>query len=337
MDIERRFDLIKRHTAEILGESELRDILRKKVHPSGYIGITVTGPFHMGYLIPFGKMLDFEKAGMKNIILIADIHSALDDLKAPWDQLEKRSEYFRKCVELGFPWKERPKFLKGSDFQLKKDYMHDVLKMSTLATVKRAIRASSEVCRLKNPKVSELIYPIMQSLDEQYIGVDMQFGGIDQRHILAFAREYMPMMGYKARVEVMTPLVASLKGPGTKMSASEQSSNIKVHDSEEDIRKKIRAAYCPEGDLEDNPIIQLCQYLVFPIREKMKIERDKKFGGDIEFNSFEEMSKSFVKKELHPADLKATLTEELIGIFSRVRKYYEKRRDFLKELGENFL
>ena len=80
--------------------------------------------------------------------------------------------------------------------------------MSTIATVDRATRAASEVTRMKNPKVSELIYPIMQALDEEYLDVDIQLGGIDQRHIFAFAREYMPAIGYRSRIEVMTPLVA---------------------------------------------------------------------------------------------------------------------------------
>ncbi len=337
MKPEKRLELARRHAAEILTEQELEELLRTKRSPSAYIGITVTGPFHMGYLIPFGKMLDFEKAGIKNMILIADIHSALDDLKAPWEELEKRAEYFRKCVELGFPWKEKPKFVKGSDFQFQKDYMHDVLKLSSISTVSRATRASSEVCRMKTPKVSELIYPIMQSLDEEYLKVDIQLGGIDQRHIMGFAREYLPKLGYRKRIEIMTPLVASLKGPGTKMSASEPGSHIKVYDSEQDIAAKVKGAYCPHGVVEENPIIQLCQYLIFPVKGGMKIEREKKFGGDITFDSFESLKNAFTGKELHPADLKDAVARELIGIFSRVRKYYEKRRDMLKELGENFL
>ncbi len=337
MELKKRLELVRRNTAEILTDEELESLLRKKKHPSVYIGITVTGPFHMGYLIPFGKMLDFERAGIRNIILIADIHSALDDLKAPWDELAKRSAYFKKCVELGFPWEKKPRFVKGSDFQFEEKYMHDVLKLSTMSTVARATRASSEVCRMKNPKVSELIYPIMQALDEEFIGVDMQFGGIDQRHILSFAREYLPKLGYKKRVEIMTPLIASLRGPGTKMSASEPGSHIKVYDSVEDISEKIKGAYCPVGVVEDNSIIQLCQYMVFPIRGKMKIERPVKYGGDIVFGSFTDLKREYLNKSLHPADLKEALIKDLIDIFSKARKYYEKRRDLLKSLGDNFL
>lgn len=337
MDFDAKLELARRNTSEILTEEELRILLETKSTPVVYDGITVTGPFHMGYLIPFGKMLDFDKSGMKNKILIADVHSAMDDLKAPWEQLDKRSEYYQKCIELSFPWETTPEFVRGSDFQYEKDYVRDLFKVATLATVARATRAASEVTRMKNPKVSELVYPIMQALDEEYLGVDIQLGGIDQRHILAFAREYLPRIGYRPRVEVMTPLILSLKGSGSKMSASNQESHIRVYDSEEQIKKKITNAYCPVGEVDDNPIYQLAQYVVFPIRGEMKIERDKKFGGDVVFENLQDLHHSYINKGLHPVDLKNGLVRELTDIFSRARNYFSKNRNILSELGEEFV
>ncbi len=337
MDPDSKLDLVRRNTSEILTEEELRVLLETKSNPVAYDGITVTGPFHMGYLIPFGKMLDFDKAGIKNKILVADVHSAMDDLKAPWEQLDKRSEYYQKCIELSFPWERTPEFIRGSEFQYDKDYVKDLFKMATLATVARSTRAASEVTRMKNPKVSELVYPIMQALDEEYLGVDIQLGGIDQRHILAFAREYLPKLGYRPRVEIMTPLILSLKGSGAKMSASIRESHIRVYDSEDQIKKKITNAYCPEGQVEDNPIIQLSQYIVFPIMGQMKIERETKFGGDVAFENLQDLQDSYLKKELHPSDLKNALARELTEIFSRAREFFSKNRAMLAELGEEFV
>ena len=329
--------MIRRNTEEILTESDLKSILDSKKKLTSYYGTAPTGPFHMGYLIPLGKIFDFDKAGIKNKILIADIHAALDDLKTFWDDLKKVGDYYQKCIELSFPWDKKPTFVSGTDFQLKAEYMLDVLKMSSFSTVKRATRAASEVTRMKIPKVSELIYPIMQSLDEQYLDVDIQLGGIDQRHIMAFARENLPKLGYKARVEVMTPLVASLRGQDTKMSASIPSSHIKVYDSEEQIKDKISKAYCPVGEIEGNAVVQLCQYVILPIQGRLKIERDKKFGGDVIFNNFDDLQKSFVSEKLHPADLKGGVADSLSKIFSKARNYFEKNEDILKDLGKEFL
>ena len=337
MDAQKRFELVKQNTQEILTEEELQKLAEEKKSIKAYYGTAPTGPFHIGYFIPLSKVFDFGKAGIKTRILIADIHACLDDLKTNWEELDKKAEYYQKCIELSFPWHEKPEFIKGSSFQLEKKYVLDTLKISTLATVNRATRAASEVTRMKNPKVSELIYPIMQALDEQYLDVDMQLGGMDQRHIMGFAREYLPILGYNKRVEVMTPLVVSLQGPGTKMSASIPMSHIKVYDSEQMIKKKINSAYCPEGITEENPIVQLSKYLVFPVEEKMEIKRDKKFGGDITIKSYEELEKLFREKALHPMDLKNSLAECLIKRFEKARNYFEKNQDSLKELGEKFL
>ena len=337
MDINQKLELIKKNTVEIITEEDLIGLLETDKKISAYYGTAPTGPFHMAYLIPLSKVFDLNSVNIATKILIADLHAALDDLKTPWQDIEKRAEYYKKCIELSFPWPKKPEFKLGSDFQLSKEYALDVLKMSSSVTVNRATRAASEVCRLKNPKVSEMVYPIMQSLDEQYLDVDIQIGGLDQRHIMALAREELPKLGYKARVEIMTPLVASLKGPGTKMSASIQESHIKVYDSEEKIKNKMNKAYCPEGDIKENPVMQLCQFTIFPIKNKLKIERPAKFGGDIEFKSYKELEKTFMDKKLHPADLKQAVSNELIGIFKKAREYFEKNKDILKGLGEEFL
>jgi len=332
-----RFSLIKRNTEEILTEEDLKTLLKESKSISSYYGTAPTGPYHMGYLVPLGKLFDFDQAKIKNKILIADLHACLDDLKAYWDTVEKIGDYYEKCIELSFPWENKPTFVRGSSFQLKPEYILDMMKISSLSTVKRATRAASEVTRMKNPKVSELIYPVMQALDEQYLEVDIQLGGIDQRHIMAFAREYLPKLNYKSRIEVMTPLVVSLKGPGVKMSASDPSSHIKVYDSVEAIKTKINKAYCVAGEIEDNPIYQLCKFVVFPVKGKLKIERDTKFGGDIELKSFEDFEKAYIDKRIHPTDLKLAVSSELGKIFSKVRGYFEKHRDVLEELGKNFL
>ncbi len=329
-----KIDIVLRNTKDVMTREELENSLGKNL--TAYYGTAPTGPFHIAYLIPLSKVFDFGLVGIKTKILIADLHAALDDLKTKWDQIELKREYYKKCIELSLPWKERPEIIYGSSYQTREDYVKDVLKLSTLITVKRALRAASEVTRMKNPKVSELIYPIMQALDEEYLNVDIQLGGIDQRHIMAFAREYLPLLGYRKRIEIMTPLVASLLGPGTKMSASLPNTHIKIYDSEENIKQKIKKAYCPVGIVEDNPILQLYRFLVFPIVGKIKIERPEKFGGDLEFNSYDEMEKIFLDKKIHPLDLKNDLSKRLIELFKKPREYFSSNKDILEELGENF-
>ncbi|MEM3781867.1 MAG: tyrosine--tRNA ligase [Candidatus Micrarchaeaceae archaeon] len=333
---EEKAELIRRNTAEILTLDELRSKIASKKRLSGYLGRAITGPLHLGHLVSLSKMLDIQKAGYKSIIMLADIHAALDDLKSKWEELSIRTEYTKKAIELSFDWPEHPEFIVGSDFELGKDYQMDIFRLSTLSTVAEAQHAASEVTRMKNPKVSELIYPIMQALDEQYLKVDMQVGGLDQRHIFTFAREFMPKINYEKRVEVMMPLLPSLKGPGVKMSSSVPGTIVKVNASEEEIISAIKGAYCPEGIVEENPIIGIVNLLILPSENKFKVPRANKFGGDVEIKTANELNSMFAAKEIHPLDLKNAVAEYLVKRLKRARDYFESNEDMLRQLGPKF-
>lgn len=333
MNLTEKFNLIKRNTEEIITEEELKKLLEEKKRPSAYIGYAPTGLLHTGHLIPILKIGDFLKAGFKFKFLIADLHAHLDDQKTPWGLLNARSIYYQEMVDVALRALKIDisslMFVRGSDFQTAKDYTIDVLRMSTLVTVTRATRAASEICRMKDPKVSTLIYPIMQSLDEQYLDVDVQYGGVDQRHCLALAREYLPKLGYKSRVEIMSPLLPGLTG--SKMSASDEKSKIDLLDSKKDVEMKINSAYCKEGELKDNGVVAFVEYFLFPFKGKFKVERSKKFGGDVEYDNFNELKKDFINKSLHPMDLKQAVARELNEVLEPIRKKFEKRKDLLKE------
>ncbi len=333
MNLKERFDLVVRNTQEIITENELRKLLDEKKHPVAYVGYAPTNKMHVGHLIPLLKIGDFLKAGFKFKFLIANLHAHLDDRKSPWHLLDARSIYYEEMVKAVLETLKIDtsglQFVKGSDFQLSSEYIADVLRMSTELTSKRALHSASEVCRIENPKVSTLIYPIMQALDEQYLDVDLQYGGSDQRKILMMAREYLPKLGYKPRVEVMTSLLPGLTGG--KMSASDLKSKIDLLDSEKEIERKVNNAYCKEGEVKDNGILAFVEYFLFPYKGRLKIERAEKFGGDINYSSFNELKKDFVAKKLHPADLKRAVSREINNVLEPVRKKFEKKEKLLKE------
>lgn len=336
MDINERLRLIKRNTAEILTDEELTDLLKKKKQPVVYLGTAVTGKPHVAYFVWVLKLADFLKAGCKVKLLLADVHGALDN--TPWDLLDKRYQYYNLVVpamfeSIGVPIKNL-EIIKGSDFQLDKKYMFDVLKMSSFASVHDCNKAASEVVKLgENPKLSGLIYPIMQALDEQHLNVDIQYGGHDQRKIMTFARENLPKMDYKPRVEVMTPMMAGLIG--AKMSASVEESKIDLMDDEEMITKKMAKAYCPAGELKDNGIMDFLKYVLMVIKEDTKkeftIERPAKFGGKVSYKKYSDIEKDFVNKKVHPQDLKNAVAKEINKMLEPVRKAMKGKEKLIKE------
>src|SRR3989338_1095973 len=199
----------------------------------------------------------------------------------------------------------------------------DLLKLSSFVSVHDARKSASDVVKNiegEQAKLSGLIYPLMQALDEEHLNVDIQYGGIDQRKIFVFARENLPKVGYKPRIEVMTPLLQCLTETG-KMSASISKSKVDLTDSDEEIKDKIKSAYCLEGDAR-NGVMDFLKYVIMVIKEdrneKFIVKRDKKYGGDISYKNYKEIEKDFIDKKLHPQDLKNAVVEEIIKLLSKI-------------------
>jgi tyrosyl-tRNA synthetase len=123
--------------------------------------------------------------GMQVTILLADVHAFLDNLKAPLSLVEHRTSYYKYLLTAVFTSLRIPidklKFVQGKSYQLSQEYCLDVYKLSTLVTEHDAKKAGAEVVKqVESPLLSGLLYPGLQALDEEYLGVDFQFGGVDQ-------------------------------------------------------------------------------------------------------------------------------------------------------------
>ena len=310
-----RFDLITRNLQEIITEEELKDLLGKGKEISVYWGTMPTGSISVAYFFPMLKIADFLKAGLKVKILLADLHAALDGV--PWELLDKRTEYYKRAIVLIIETIgvdiNKLEFVKGSNTQLNGKYFEDVLRLSMTSTIRNCKKSASEVVKMTdNPLLGNLIYPIMQALDEEYLKVDIQYAGVDQRKIMVYARENLLKIGYKPRIELMSPMIRGLVGE--KMSSSIESTKIDLLDSEDNVKKKINGAECTEGN-PDNGIMSLLKYLIMILKkdrkESLTIERPVKFGGNIKYSSYEEIETYFKAKKLHPLDLKNVVAKEL--------------------------
>lgn len=318
MDDSEKLLLIKRNAVEIIEEDELKKLLKEKKQPAAYCGYEVSGEVHLGHLVTISKLLDFKKAGFRVIVLFADYHTWLNQ-KGDWDKIRKLTKLWENVFKAS--GLEKVEYALGSSFQRKQDYVDDILKISVKTTINRALRSMQEVARdIEHAKVSQVIYPFMQIVDMKALKADVASAGVEQRKIHMLAREVLPQLGYKAPIFVHTPLIPSLQGPGGKMSSSVPESLISVRESPESIKKKVNKAYCPEGVVEDNPILAIARLVIFPRVNKYVVERPEKFGGNLEFESYDELEKQFVSKKLHPLDLKNSVIKYLGEILAPVRK-----------------
>ncbi len=315
--LEEKLRLITRNAVEVVTEEELKRLLEEKEKPRAYVGYEPSGEIHLGHMMTVNKLIDLQNAGFEVVVLLADVHAYLNE-KGDFEEIERIAEYNKRAfIALGLD-ESKAKFVLGSEYQLERNYTLDVLKMARMTTLNRARRSMDEVSRRKeDPVVSQMIYPLMQALDIAHLGVDLAVGGIDQRKIHMLARENLPKLGYKAPVCLHTPILLGLDGQ--KMSSS-KGNYISVRDSEEDVVRKLRKAYCPARQVEDNPVMEIMKYHIFPRFERVIVERDEKFGGDVEYSSFEELARDFESGKLHPADLKSAAAKYLNKLLENSRK-----------------
>ena len=319
MDHAAKLNLIKRNTAEIVTEDELLKLIKSKKQPVVYCGYEPSGAIHLGHMVTITKLMDLQKAGFKVKVLLADLHAYLNK-KGDWKQIEKEVQHWATGIRaLGL----KAEVVTGTSFQFKKEYWLDVIQMSLKTTINRGLRSMQEIARdIENATISQMLYPLMQVEDIKTLSVDVAQGGMEQRKIHMLARELLPELGFKAPIALHTPLITSLKGPGSKMSKSIPGSGISVIDSNDEIKNSIRNAYCPEKITEDNPILQIAQLIIFPRVKQFKVERPQKFGGNVAFKNYAELELAFVEGRLHPVDLKAAVTKYLVEIITPIRKRF---------------
>ncbi len=342
MSTEQRLNLIKQVGQEIVTEDELRELLEKKKNPIAYDGFEPSGTsIHIAQgLLRAININKMTKAGCKFKMLVADWHAwANNKMDGNLDHIQKVGKYL---IEV---WKacdmdlKKVKFVWVSD-QVKDDnYWKLVMQIARNSTVKRIMRCSQIMGRGENDtlQASQIFYPCMQCADIFYLNADITQLGTDQRKVNVLAREIGPKLGFWKPVIVSHHMLMGLGQPPKtdnpveratqmKMSKSNPDSAIFMTDSKDEIKRKIQKAYCPEGIIEENPILEYNKYIIFDKFKTIKIERPQKFGGNLEISSYEELERIFTQKKLHPMDLKQATSNYLNKLIEPVKKKLEKNK-----------
>jgi tyrosyl-tRNA synthetase len=106
-----------------------------------------------------------------------------------------------------------------------------------------------------------------------------------------------------------------------KMSKSKPDTAIFMTDDEEEIKRKIMKAYCPEKDVFENPIIEYYKYILFEKFKEIKIERKK--HGELIVDNYKELAKLYSNGEIHPMDLKEAAAKYVNDLIEPVRKHFK--------------
>lgn len=366
MDIEKKVELITRKpTEEVLTVGDLRDLLEVGMPLRHYIGFEISGYIHLGTgLMAGAKIADFQKAGIRTRVFLADWHSWINDkLGGDLEVIQKVAlGYFKEGMKQsikvmgGDP--EKVEFVLASEILERGDYWRTIIDISKNVTLARMMRSITIMGRQMGEAIdfAKLIYPAMQVADIFYQGVNIAHAGMDQRKAHVIAREvaeklkYHPLVwdGKKVKpVAVHHHLLLGLQEPPKwpvggeeefkeikaqmKMSKSKPYSAVFIHDTPEEIREKLRKAFCPAKEVNYNPVLDWAEHIIF--REEpaeFTIHRPAKFGGDVTYTTLEELKKDFAEGKLHPLDLKNAVAEYLIELLKPIREYFKKHPEPLE-------
>lgn len=338
MDLEKRIDLIREVGEEIITEEDLRSLLEKKKNPIAYDGFEPSGNVHIaqGLLrsINVNKMI---KAGCEFYMLAADWHAwANNKLGGDLEKINTSGDFLIEVWKASGMDVKKVKFIRSSNLLSNKSYWKTVMRIARTNSLKRLTRCSQIMGRNEEGlSGSQILYPCMQAADIFELKADITQLGMDQRKVNMLAREIGPKLGFWKPVVVSHHMLMGLQLPkveGTgvdraialKMSKSVPDSAIFMTDSREEVKRKINKAYCPEKQAEENPVLEYCKYIVFEKVKKIKIERPAKFGGNVEYNSYDDLEKDFVAGKLHPMDLKNATASNINELLEPVRKHFSK-------------
>ena len=345
MDAEDRLNLVIKNVAEVVTIDELKLKLRSGEKLKAYLGFEPSGLFHIGWIIWARKLQDFLNAGIETILLEATWHAWINDkLGGSLENIKKCAKYIEHSLKALGVSVERIRTIDAEELVKDKEYWGLVIKIAkniTLARVKRALTIMGRRESEAEIDFSKLIYPPMQVADMFYLGVDIALGGMDQRKAHMLARDVAGKLKLKKPIAIHIPLLTGLQGTqkmeassyeevilSVKMSKSKPESTILIHDSPEDIRRKIRKAYCPPKVVEFNPVIEIAKYILFTQQNfTLVIRRPQKYGGTIEVQNYNELEKLYKEGKIHPLDLKNAIADALINYLKPVRLYFEKNKE----------
>ncbi len=353
MDVEQRYALVTRNSAELISEEELKAVLAEDRQPTAYIGFEPSGLVHMGWTLVAGKIRDLAEAGFKVTVFWADWHAYINDkLGGDLDNIRACAAYMEDCfLALGVP-AESVEFKYASQILDGIDYWEKAIKIAKATSLSRVKRAMTIMGRSEDEAevdASKLFYPILQATDIFCMDVDLAYAGMDQRRAHMLARDAAEKLKWRKPIALHTPLLPGLSGgdrmdpAASKMSKSKPDSSIHIHDSPDEIRRKMGKAFCPmEKEDEDvNPVLMICRYILFPYLGRMDFDRPEKFGGPVSFDSYEALTEYYFAGKLHPMDLKKGTAEGIIKRLEPVAEYfakkpenYERMISILKSVGK---
>ena len=341
---------------EVVGIDHLVHCLEHGTSHSGndviqcYVGFEPSGKAHIGWKVlslQLRRMLD---AGANVMIFLADWHAWVNDkFNGNMEAIQRTAEYmedtFRALLqhppegegagELQFKW--------ASELMESGEYWARVLRCSkgaTLAMVRKTFTIMGRDEASSDHDLSKFYYPAMQASDIFEMDIDVALGGMDQRKAHMFMRDVASKYGWPKATCLHTPIISSLKASGSrmesfdhKMSKSDPGGALLLHDTHEQIRKKMRKAYISPDD-EQSPVYELAEHIVLAEFGEICVTPDPRFGEPSVWTSLDDFRAAVMDGSLHPLDAKFGVADGLAKGLASVHAHFLQHPEKLNLVTE---
>ncbi len=344
LTLDEKIALLEEVGEEIIDLDELKQLIKWKVEHNkeiyAYDGFEPSGNIHIAQgLLRAINVNKITKAGIRFKFLVADWHAAANKkFGGNLEVIKKVGDFFIDVWKVCGMDLSKIEFIYASDLVKEDKYWELVLKIGIETTLKRVKRCTQIMGRSESDKLyaSQILYPLMQCADIFYLPADICQLGLDQRKVNMLAREVAKKLNKPKPVAIHHHMLMGLNKPPSsdltgvertiqiKMSKSDPDSSIFMLDSPDDVKRKINKAYCPPKQIDENPVLEYCKYIIFELVDLFEIERPEKYGGKVNYSSYKELEKDYSEGKLNPPDLKLAVVKYLNQFLAPVIMYFEK-------------
>ena len=298
-------------------------------------GVGPAGPIHFGYDTAALAQKGIIDEGGNHSILFADLHLMMSH-GLSYNDARRRAAYYEAVFSEGYGL--RAKFVRGSDFQVSSDYVAMLLSSSrgvSIPQLLKTLAAPTQGSSKTNRPLSSVLYSLMQCLDAVYLEAETVLADWGQKKIYDLLTD-PKALGEK--IPALIELRASLSSRGVpasyryyplmvdtagkRLNESSSQTRISIHESPENILKKVKTMYAPppgqtESTGRQNALLQYIEFSALPWVSLPVTVTTR--NGAVMCDSMDDVKKFYDSGAVHPSDLKQFLGEVLIDRAKEVR------------------
>lgn len=341
---------------ESVGIDHIVDCLAEKTSMAGdgvlrcYVGFEPSGKAHIGWKVLSLQLKRMLEADANVLIFLADWHAWVNDkFGGNMEDIQQTAVYMEETFRALLDHPEEGdgpgqlRFYWASQLMDSGDYWARVLRCSkgaTLPMVRKTFTIMGRDEASSDHDLSKFYYPAMQAADIFELSIDVAIGGMDQRKAHMFMRDMASKWNWEKATCLHTPILSSLKASGVrmdsfdhKMSKSDPNGALLLHDTLEQVQKKMKKAYLDPED-EHSPVYELAEHVVFPEFGQILVTPNPKFGEPSTWDNLDSFKAAVMDGTLHPFDAKMGVAAGVAAGLSSIAEHFEQNPEAYEKMLE---